>query len=1260
MKNPRSGSEEKYRALFGNMSNAFALHEIIFDLTGKPVDYRFVDVNPAFEKLTGLKAESIINKTVKEVLPNTEGYWIERYGEVVKTGKQAAFRNYSSELDKHYDVVAYKTNKNQFAVIFSDITERVKSEMEKEISIQLLRLINSPNDLHQLMKYSVGLFKEFTGCEAVGIRLREGEDFPYFETEGFPEDFVRKENTLCSRDNEGNILRRQNGEPILECMCGNILLGRFNPQLPFFTEHGSFWSSGTSELLTSTTEEDRQAHTRNYCNIRGYESVAIVPLKAGGETFGLLQFNDHRKGMHTKGKIEFLEHLADYFALGLAKKKSDEMLSESEEKFRKLFELMQQGVFYQQADGRLSDINEAALEMFGLTRKEFLNRTSLNPEWKVTDSKGVLLMPEEHPSMVAIISGKPVIGKEVGVFNSISNSYRWFIANAQPEFRIGENSPYRVAVTLHEITERKLAEEALKRDEEVLRLFVEHSPVAISMFDKEMKYIVVSRRYRADFDLGEQDLIGCSYYNVFPGISERWKEIYDRCLAGSIEKLDEDPFYSFDGKLNYVRWEIRPWYEEEGIIGGVISFSDVITEYKQAIDALRESEARLADIIFSMADWVWEIDANGVYTYSSQKGYDLFGERKEDIIGKTPFDFMLPDEAKRLAEILAKIIHDKKPIIDLENWNIGKDGKVICLLTNGVPILDQWGNLAGYRGVDKDITEQKYAQAALRESNERFRKVYEEGSLGMAMANLSGDGRFISVNKALCEMLGYTEEELMQFTFGSITHPDYRLQDIETVRKMREGQIQKHNTEKKYLKKNGEVIWAIRALTRICSADGKSFYALAMIADITERKLAEETLRTNEEVLRVSEEKYRSIFDNSPMAVEFYDSKGYYIDGNKAALDLFGIEKIESMQDFNFFNSSQVNSEIIEKCQHGIPVRYEKWVDFENIAKDKIYATKRSDRLYLDINATPIMVKGIKEPKAYVVQIQDITERKETEDFFTNLYNLAIKLSQTFDLQKVLNLLLTSAIEVSGMNTGGIYIIDSKSKALNLAVQKGWSDSFIEEVKYFAPDTKMSELIMNGKNIYSKYDELPNEGNPEFEDLKAIAIIPILHQDKVIACISLISNMYDEIVKIKRKRVELIATQLRGFIARALMHDELSKNEELLSNAAKIANLGHWEYDVETDTFTFNDLFYSVYHTTVAAEGGYTMPSSEYAGRFVHPEDSNLVSQEVSQAIQTDDPHFARQLEHRFIYADGGIGYLAVRYYIQKDANGKNNKDIWC
>ncbi len=138
-----------------------------------------------------------------------------------------------------------------------------------------------------------------------------------------------------------------------------------------------------------------------------------------------------------------------------------------------------------------------------------------------------------------------------------------------------------------------------------------------------------------------------------------------------------------------------------------------IVERKRAEKALGESERRLRDIAFSMADWIWEVDENGVYTYCSEKIKDILGYAREEIIGKTPFDLMPKKEAERIGDIFNSIVSEKKPIIDLENWNLTKKGRKVCLQTSGVPIYGDKGEFLGYRGVDKDITERKHAEEEL-------------------------------------------------------------------------------------------------------------------------------------------------------------------------------------------------------------------------------------------------------------------------------------------------------------------------------------------------------------------------------------------------------------------------------------------------------------------------------------------------------------------------------------------------------------------
>jgi PAS domain S-box-containing protein len=144
-----------------------------------------------------------------------------------------------------------------------------------------------------------------------------------------------------------------------------------------------------------------------------------------------------------------------------------------------------------------------------------------------------------------------------------------------------------------DITERKEAEDRIRQSEQRLQLLIEHCPGAIAMFDREMRYLVVSPRWIEDYHLEGKDVVGKSHYEVFPDIPQRWKDIHRRCVAGAIEKCEEDPFPRASGGVEWVRWEIHPWKDDHEEIGGIVMFTEVITPRKQAQEDLKKLNAEL-------------------------------------------------------------------------------------------------------------------------------------------------------------------------------------------------------------------------------------------------------------------------------------------------------------------------------------------------------------------------------------------------------------------------------------------------------------------------------------------------------------------------------------------------------------------------------------------------------------------------------------------------------------------------------------------
>ncbi|MBI5624050.1 MAG: PAS domain S-box protein [Elusimicrobia bacterium] len=311
---------QRYQDLFENMTEAFVLHDVILDPAGRPCDYRVLDLNPAFERLTGLARESVLGKTVREVLLQVDDSWIEIFGRVALSGKPARFESFSRDLRKTFEITAFRPQPMRFAVIFSDVTDQARAAQERETTIEFLRLVNESPDLVGMVKAAAEFFQRLAGCEAAGIRLDKGDEFPYFESRGFPADFLRTENELCIRDREGRLEA--------DCLCGRVICGRFDASKPFFTPGGSFWSSAVSRLVASAAPADLGGPTRGRCMAEGYESLALVPLIAGDRRIGLIQLNDRRPGVFDAAGIGLFERLAGHLAVAIAKFRAEDALRE--------------------------------------------------------------------------------------------------------------------------------------------------------------------------------------------------------------------------------------------------------------------------------------------------------------------------------------------------------------------------------------------------------------------------------------------------------------------------------------------------------------------------------------------------------------------------------------------------------------------------------------------------------------------------------------------------------------------------------------------------------------------------------------------------------------------------------------------------------------------------------------------------------------------------------------------------------------------
>jgi PAS domain S-box-containing protein len=221
-----------------------------------------------------------------------------------------------------------------------------------------------------------------------------------------------------------------------------------------------------------------------------------------------------------------------------------------------------------------------------------------------------------------------------------------------------------------------------------------------------------------------------------------------------------------DGSIRYFLERGRPIYgddkQPEFIDGVILDF----TEHKQVEEALRESEEKFRSLVEKTSDWLWELDADGSYTFSSSRVRDLLGYEPEEVLGRKPFEFMPPDDSARIREEFCRIVRKREAIVRIENVYIGRNGRRVVLETSGVPKLDAQGDFLGYLGIDRDITERKRAEKALGDKDAKLHELaerlnYHIENSPMAVIEWGPDMRLIRWAGAAERIFGWRPDEVI-------------------------------------------------------------------------------------------------------------------------------------------------------------------------------------------------------------------------------------------------------------------------------------------------------------------------------------------------------------------------------------------------------------------------------------------------------------------------------------------------------------------
>ena len=323
---------------------------------------------------------------------------------------------------------------------------------------------------------------------------------------------------------------------------------------------------------------------------------------------------------------------------------------------------------------------------------------------------------------------------------------------------------------------------------------------------------------------------------------------------------NEWTFIRKDGSRFLVSLSATALFDSAGTITGFLGMIADITERKKSETALRESEERFRLVVEGVMDYaILMLDPEGRVSSWNSGAARIKGYQAEEIIGQH-FSKFYPPEALAIGKPARELVETlARGHFEDEGWRVRKDGSLFYANVLITAIYDSSGRHRGFGKVTRDITESNRARERLRESEERFRRAFDSAPIGMAL--VSPEGRWIKVNRVLCDMIGYSETDLLQTDFQHITHPDDLGTDLEFVRQMLAGKILSYQMEKRYFHKNGATVNVMLSVALVRDSSGEPLHFISQMEDITERKLTEVKLAEQAAELKRSNQELKDVLE---------------------------------------------------------------------------------------------------------------------------------------------------------------------------------------------------------------------------------------------------------------------------------------------------------------------------------------------------------------------------------------------------------------